>query len=273
MDDLGDRIKSYEAHETSRKLIPGIPVYARMDGRSFSKFTRDMERPFDARMTAAMVDTLKHVVDKSGATVGYTQSDELSLAWCNQNPEVEPWFGGKVHKLTSVLASMATSAFMVSILNHFDNCEELLSQMPHFDCRVFQVPNLDELANCMLWRSLDCTKNSISQAASHYYSHAELQGRSGAQKQEMLFEKYVNFNDYPTAFKRGTFVRKETVTRTFDPQEWASIPLNHRPDLASLVLRSELVTFDLPPLTRVKNKVACLFNRAEPELKEDTGAQ
>jgi tRNA(His) 5'-end guanylyltransferase len=272
MDDLGDRIKSYEAHETSRKLIPGIPVYARMDGRSFSKFTRDMERPFDARMTAAMVDTLKHVVDKSGATVGYTQSDELSLAWCNLNPEVEPWFGGKVHKLTSVLASMATSAFMVSILNHFDNCDELLSQMPHFDCRVFQVPNLDELANCMMWRSLDCTKNSISQAASHYYSHAELQGKSGAQKQEMLFEKDVNFNNYPASFKRGTFVRKETVTRTFDPQEWASIPLNHRPDLASLVLRSELVTFDLPPLTRVKNKVACLFNRAEPELKEDTGA-
>jgi hypothetical protein len=81
---------------------------------------------------------------------------------------------------------------------------------------------------------------------------------------------YTNFNDYPASFKRGTFVRKETVTRSFDPQEWASIPINHRPDLSSLLLRSELVAFDLPPLNRVKNKVAYLFNKAEPEQKEDT---
>lgn len=271
MDDLGDRLKSYEAHETARKLIPGIPIYARIDGRSFSKFTRHMQRPFDPRMVDAMVETVKYLVDKSGATVGYTQSDEISLAWTNLDHTVEPWFGGKVHKLTSVLASMATSAFMVSIHNCFDNWEELMSQMPHFDCRVFQVPNSDELANCMLWRNLDATKNAISMAAHHYFSHTELQGKSGAQKQEMLFQQHnINFNDYPAHFKRGTFVRKETVTRTFDPQEWASIPINHRPDLASLVLRSELVAFDLPPLNRVKNKVACLFNKAEPEQKEDT---
>lgn len=70
MDDLGDRLKAYEAHETARKLIPGIPFYARIDGRSFSEFTRDMQRPFDPRMTAAMVETLKYVVDKSHASIG-----------------------------------------------------------------------------------------------------------------------------------------------------------------------------------------------------------
>lgn len=270
MDDLGDRIKSYEAHETSRKLIPGVPIYARIDGRSFSKFTRHMARPFDQRMTTAMVDTLKVLVDQSGATLGYQQSDEISLAWSNLNHEVEPWFGGKVHKLTSVLASMATSAFMIAVHNHFEDWQELMSQMPHFDCRVFQVPNLEELANCMLWRNLDATKNSISMAAQHYYSHNELQGKSGAQKQEMLFEKGQNFNDYPASFKRGTFVRKETVMRAFDPQEWANMPINHRPDLASLVLRSEISTLDLPPLNRIKNRVDCLFHKADPILKEIT---
>lgn len=273
MDDLGDRMKSYEAHETSRKLLPGIPVYARIDGRSFSRFTKHMHRPFDLRMMACMEDVTKDLVNESHATVAYHQSDEISLAWTNTDHTSELWFGGKLHKVTSVLASLAASSFMRSLMLHFeDEAAELCDQLPHFDCRVFQVPNLDELANCFLWRNQDCTKNAISMAAHHYYSHAELQGKSGAQKQEMLFEKGVIFEDYPAAFKRGTFVRKETVTRTFDPQEWASIPLNHRPDLASLVLRSELVTFDLPPLTRVKNKVACLFNKAEPELKEDTGA-
>lgn len=81
---------------------------------------------------------------------------------------------------------------------------------------------------------------------------------------------YTNFNDYPAHFKRGTWVRKEMVERAFDPQEWASIPLEHRPDLASLLLRSELKVFDLPPLNKVQNRVACLFYKAEPYQKEDT---
>ena len=272
MDDLGDRLKAYEQQETARKLIPGIPIYARIDGRGFSRFTRDMQRPFDTRMHAAMTHATQYLVDKSGATLGYTQSDEISLAWALTDHTQEIWFGGKMHKLTSVLASMATIAFVEGILNHFaEDAQAYLDRMPHFDCRVFQVPNLEELANCMLWRNLDATKNAISMAAHHYFSHAELQGKSGAQKQEMLWQQHeVNFNDYPTQFKRGQFVRKETVTRSFDPQEWASIPLNHRPDLASLVLRSELTAFDLPPLSRIKNRVECLFHKADAILKEDT---
>jgi tRNA(His) guanylyltransferase len=270
MDDLGDRLKAYEAHETVRKLIPGIPVYARLDGRSFSKFTRDMQRPFDPRMTAAMVDTLKYVVDASGATLGYHQSDELSLAWTNLDHAVEPWFGGKIHKLTSVLASITTIAFVEGVMNNFPNWQELLHRMPHFDCRVFQVPNLDELSNCLLWRSLDCTKNAISQVAHYYFSHSELQGKSGAQKQEMLFQQHnSNFNDFPASFKRGTFVRKEIVTREFDPQAWVNIPIRHRPDLSTMLLRSEMMSFDLPPLNRVKNRVDVLFHKADPILKED----
>ncbi len=270
MDDLGDRIKSYESQETARKLIPGIPTYARIDGRSFSRFTRDMQRPYDERMMAAMTHATQYLVDKSGATIGYTQSDEISLAWAHTDHTQEFWFGGKMHKLTSVLASMVTIAFVQGVIAHFDNAAQLLDRAPHFDCRVFQVPNLDELANCLLWRNLDATKNAISQAAHHYFSHAELQGVSGAQKQEMLFNKGVNFNDYPAHFKRGSWVRKELVERNFDPQEWASIPLEHRPDLASLLLRSELKVFDLPPLNKVQNRVACLFHKAEPHQKENT---
>jgi tRNA(His) 5'-end guanylyltransferase len=266
MDSLGDRLKSYELRETGRHLLPGIPVYARIDGRSFSKFTRDMQRPFDPAMCATMVHTLKHLVDKSGATIGYTQSDELSLCWCNLNHNSEMWFNGKIHKLTSVLASMATVAFVQAMINNFPHWQDLLDRMPHFDCRVFQVPNLDELANCMLWRNQDCTKNAISQAAHHYFSHAELQGKSGAQKQEMLWQQHsVNFNDYPAEFKRGTFVRKQTVSRSFDPAVWASIPIQHRPDISTELMRSEIISFDLPALGRIKNRTQTLFEAATPQ--------
>jgi hypothetical protein len=54
-DELGDRMKAYEAAETGRVFDAMLPIYARMDGRSFSRFTRGMERPFDQRLALAMV--------------------------------------------------------------------------------------------------------------------------------------------------------------------------------------------------------------------------
>ena len=41
-DALGDRMKAYEAQEAGRRLIPMLPVLARIDGRCFSKFTKQM---------------------------------------------------------------------------------------------------------------------------------------------------------------------------------------------------------------------------------------
>lgn len=269
MDDLGNRLKSYEAQETARKFIPGVPIYARVDGRGFSKFTQDMERPFDARMQAAMIYALQYVVDKSHASIGYHQSDELSVAWTNQDHTAEPWFGGKIHKLTSVLASMVTIAFVEGIMNNFPNWQELLLRMPHFDCRVFQVPNLDELANCMLWRNLDCVKNSISQAASHYYSHSELMHKSSFDKLSMLADKGIDYDtEYSAAFRLGTFVVKRKVLKDWDPAIWAQIPIMHRPPLDQVILRAEVEAFNLPPLNSITNLPNVLFKQEVPILKE-----
>ena len=39
-DALGDRMKAYERQETEQRFIPLLPIYARIDGRGFSKFTK-----------------------------------------------------------------------------------------------------------------------------------------------------------------------------------------------------------------------------------------
>ena len=36
-------MKQYEMIETARLFIPMLPVYARIDGRSFSRFTKGIE--------------------------------------------------------------------------------------------------------------------------------------------------------------------------------------------------------------------------------------
>jgi tRNA(His) guanylyltransferase len=139
---------------------------------------------------------------------------------------------------------------------------------PVFDCRVWNVPNLDEGANAFLWREYDATKNSISMAARAYYEHSEIDNKSGSEMQEMLFAKGVNWNDYPTFFKRGTYVRRRIVRTAFTAKELASLPEKHHahknPDAE--FLRNVISTFDLPPLTKVVNRSAVLFQGAEPEL-------
>lgn len=270
MDDLGDRLKRYEQQETNRRLLPGVPVYARIDGRSFSNFTRGMKRPFDTCMTQSMIETTKYLVDKTHATVAYVQSDEISLCWAVTDHNSQMLFDGKLHKLHSVLASMATVAFVRAVERNFEDSVVWLEKMPHFDSRVINVPNLNELANCFLWRNLDCTKNSISMAASTYYSHHELDGKNSAQKQEMLWQKGWNFNDYPPEFKRGTFVRRRKIAQEFNPVTWALIPLAHRPPLDEFLLRTQTVSYDLPPLSKINNIVEVLFEDAEPDSEYAT---
>jgi len=271
-DDLGDRMKRYEAQETARRLLPELPIYARIDGHGFSRFTRGMNRPYDDRMSWAMVSATRVLVERTHATVGYVQSDEISLVWLPREGG-QAWFDGKVMKLTSILAGLASSAFMVAIAQEFDpnTGSSLWAQMPHFDARVINLPSSTEAANMLLWRNLDATKNAVSMAASHYYSHQELQNKSGAEKQEMLFEKNVNFNDYPSFFKRGTFVRRSTEQRIFTPDELERIPGQHRPQPGESVVRSRIQIFDLPPLNRISNRVETLFDGAEPLPNEPKG--
>ena len=138
--------------------------------------------------------------------------------------------------------------------------------MPVFDCRVWTVPTLMEAVNVFMWREWDCTKNSITQAASHYYSHKELHGKNGSEKQEMLFAKGINFNDYPVWFKRGTYVQRQKVFRKFTVEEIDKLPPKHNarinPDL--IVERTDIEIIDMPILSQVINRVDVFFKGEKP---------
>lgn len=255
-DDFGNRMKAYEAVETARKLDPALPIYARIDGRSFSRFTRGMDRPFDMRMTAAMVETTKHLVHETHARIGYTQSDEISLMWLADAPESDIFFSGKVQKMVSVLASMAAAKF-ATVIPH-----EFADRLPHFDARVFQLPSKDEAANAILWRAMDARKNAISMVAQSRFSHRALHGKDQKAMLAMLAEAGVDFEELPVCFRRGTFVRRTVVNRPLTEDELARIPEAHRPGGA--VMRSEMRVIDMPPFNKITNRVAVVFDAADP---------
>lgn len=264
-DNLGDRMKEYERRETERAFLPMLPVYARIDGRCFSAFTRGMERPFDADMHAAMIAATKAVIEQTHPRIGYTQSDEMSFVWLADGPKSEMFMGGKVQKMASVLASLATAAFTRALMDGPHASRAALC--PHFDCRVFQLPSVTEASNVILWREQDATKNAISMAASAYYSHKALMGKSGPEKQEMLFAKGINFNDYPASFKRGTFLRRVTRERTLTADERLRIPEANRPAAGTTFLRSSVEALEMPRFGSVTNREGVIFESAEPIIE------
>lgn len=262
-DNLGDRMKLYESAEAGRRLMPLLPVLARVDGRAFHSFTRGMDRPFDATFSACMVDTTAGLVRETGACMGYTQSDEITLAWHADNHKSQIWFDGRVAKMTSQLAAQTTLIFYRAVLERMPKYAE---RLPTFDARVWNVPTRLEGTNVFLWREWDATKNSVSMAAAAYYSHKQLHGKNGSDKQEMLFQKGVNWNDYPTFFKRGTYIQRRTVRIPFSAEELDKLPPKHeaRANPALTVERQVCTVLDMPPLGMIANREAVIFDGVEP---------
>lgn len=261
-DEFGARMKMYEAH-SNPALLSGLPVCARLDGRSFHSFTKHVKRPFSDTFHEMMVDITRHLVVESCATVGYTQSDEISLVWVER-----PFFDGNTHKLCSTLAAMASVRLngLSYVKEDDDIVRETASGLawhmaPTFDCRAWVVPSLVEAMNAILWRQQDAYRNSIQMAAQHHLSHKACENLNGKELQEkLLAEVAVNWEDYPTWARRGTFVKHVKTRRAFTSEELNALSLKHNahknPDL--LVERRILQNCDLD-LREIKDRVAALF--------------
>jgi len=186
-DELGDRMKTYEAIEKD-KFIPLLPVYARMDGRGFSKYTKPLQRPFDSRMTQAMRATTARLVRDFKASIGFCQSDEISLIWLNDNQYSPNFiFGGIKQKLVSTLAGFTSASFYGE--TQYAGFPQM-TRIPHFDARVMNLPNTMEAWNMLLWRLKDCRRNAISSTAYSEFGHSALQGVNTVEMTEMLEKKH-----------------------------------------------------------------------------------
>jgi tRNA(His) guanylyltransferase len=265
-DQFGDRMKMYENQTCGIKLIPRIPVIARLDGKGFSKFTKGLKRPYDERLSNLMIETAKYLVKETNANCGYTQSDEITLMWYTDKIDASIYFDGRLFKMLTDLSAMASVFFNRKLGEYLP---EKADKMPRFDSRVYNVPTLDEAVNSFLWREQDATKNSISMAAQHYYSHSELMGKNGSDKQEMLFQKGVNWNDYPTFFKRGTYVQRKRVVTPFTIEEIEKLPQKHnaRKDPNFVIERWIIDIVELPRLSSIDNSVDVIIWGKEPKLK------
>lgn len=257
-DDLGDRMKMYEKLGTPSRFTPLLPVMARLDGRSFSKYTKGFARPYDTRMSSCMAAVTLWLVEETGAKLGYTQSDEITLMFYSDKLDKQIFFDGKIQKILSVLAAMCSVKFyQLSCIA----IPERKDWVPQFDCRIWSVPSLIEAANAFVWRENDATKNSVQMLARCHFSHNELNGKGRADQMDMLMSKGINWNDEPAFFKRGTYFKRVEKLLKFTTEELDRLPEKHaartNPDLE--VMRSCVEELELPPILKIENRVETLF--------------
>ena len=214
-DDLGKRMKGYEA-VSKTVLMKRTPVAIRIDGKAFHTFTRGFKKPFDNILIKSMQETMRYLCENiQGCVFGYCQSDEITLILTDYKTfDTAAWFDYEVQKLCSISASMATMAFnkffaknvytTPYISDYYEVYTKAIEKGAMFDSRCFNISK-EEVCNLVYWRQLDATRNAIQMVGQAYFSHKQLQNKSCAMIQEMLFqEKDINFNNYPVYLKRGT---------------------------------------------------------------------
>ena len=270
MESLGDRMKEYEAVTTETVLVPNVPVYIGLDGRTFHTFCHGLDKPFDMDFVEVMKETAKYLHDKTGATISYVQSDEISLGYLN--PTQIP-FERRLFKLQSVFAGMASSKFTIEGLKTKMR-DRILKYVPHFDCRVCQMPEID-LAAMFLFRANDCRKNSVTMVALSKFSHKRLQKVRTEEKIKMLKEEGIDYDrDIPENLRFGSYFRKMVYEKELTPEEIEKIPVDkrHVVDGKMTCTRSKVdEVFFGSPLNMIANRPEVLFHEQKPIFLTDVG--
>ena len=119
-DDLDKKMRVFEtAHDFC--VLPNMYMVARIDGRSFTKLTKDkhqFETPFDLKFRDLMVETVKHLMNCGFNVIyGYTESDEISLLFSLK----EDTFNRKIRKYNSILAGEASAKFSLLLKDLITN--------------------------------------------------------------------------------------------------------------------------------------------------------
>jgi tRNA(His) guanylyltransferase len=251
-DDLDLKMRVYEtANDVC--VLPEMYMVARIDGRSFTKLTKDVHKfkaPFDEVFRDYMVETVKHLMNCGFNVIyGFTESDEISLLFDFN----ETTFSRKHRKYNSVLAGEASAKFST-----------LLGSVASFDCRICELPNKNLIVDYFRWRNEDAHRNALN---AHCYwrlrqdgftkgqATKRIEGISNADKNELLFSYGINFNEIPNWQKRGVGIYwKDVEKEGFNPKTKEKV----------IVTRRQLsIDLELPMRDDYNNFILDIINQNE----------
>jgi tRNA(His) 5'-end guanylyltransferase len=201
------RMRALECFHSLR-VLPGAWPVVRVDGRSFSRLTeRRFGKPFDERFSALMTGAAEALLTELGGLFAYTESDEISVLL----PRETTLFDREVEKLVSISAAVAAGVFSIG-----------LGAPVQFDARIWVGASRELVLDYFRWRQADAGRCALNgwaywtlrrEGRSVDEATKALLGASVADKNELLFQRGVNFDDLPAWQKRGTGIYWEAFER------------------------------------------------------------
>lgn len=206
-DDLEDRMRDLEWFHSLRVLSGTWPVI-RVDGRSFTRLCdRNFERPFDPKFHAYMARTAEALLTELHGLYAFVESDEISVLL----PVETQLFGREVEKLVSISAAIASATFSLQ-----------LGTAAQFDSRIWVGPSPTHVVDYFQWRQADATRCCLNgwchwtlrkEGQTAQQATAALKGKGVDFKNQLLFERGINFNELPGWQKRGVGLYWEEFER------------------------------------------------------------
>ena len=208
-------MKDFEVY-SSLKVPKNSKIIVRLDGRSFHTLARDLnlKKPYDENFYHVISKVCEDLFEEFSPIFVYAFSDEISLLLDNIP------FDGRVEKIDSVIASFASSSFVINYNTQF-------KKPPAFDSRIIPVSD-EDIVKYFKWRQDESWRNCINSHGISYlksrYSNSEandkIKGMSKSEVHELLFQNGINLNDVDTYKKRGIGIyRKNKKVVGFNKKE------------------------------------------------------
>jgi tRNA(His) guanylyltransferase len=222
-DEFERRMRALECFH-ALTVLPGTWPVLRLDGRGFSRLTEArFDKPFDARFHDLMCRTAEALLTELGAVYAYTESDEISVLL----PRDSNLFDREVEKLVSISAAIASSTFALA-----------LGAPAQFDSRIWVGAQPELVSDYFRWRQADAGRCALNgwaywtlrrSGSTVDQATAQLEGKSVADKNELLFQRGTNFNDLPAWQKRGTGLYWESYQKQgYNPQLGTAVTATRR---------------------------------------------
>jgi len=242
------------------QVPPDAPFFARLDGRRFQAVSEKVgaKKPFDEKFAKCLVASARAMYQSNlNPALVYAASDEINVLFLYTAP-----FKRRVEKINSVLASVASSAFSLSIAKIFKKI--LVSA---FDSRLI-LSSKEKITEYLTWRQRDAWRNHnnayaywIFRRIGHKPSEAAkmLKGLKTKELHEIVFRQGLNLAQTPAWQRRGILIYREPyqkqvknhmVTRRLIRENW-NLPLFSSEEGKSLI--QQILRWAKPCKGREKN--------------------
>lgn len=214
-------MKEYEQF-SQLKVIPDMPVIIRVDGRSFSNYTKQLklQKPFDERLRDIFIEVSKDLIKEFNPKYVYTFSDEINILFS------EVPFNGRIEKIDSVIPSFISSSFMKHLYSNKEKFDiDLFKLKPvSFDCRIILTSN--HIKDYFKWRQDEAWRNCLNSYAQSILNRTHTSKETSeilyklkkSDIHDLLYDNGINISHVPTWHKRGLslykIIEKEDINQT-----------------------------------------------------------